>query len=430
MDMVINIIGILIELFIPLILFKKLGNRKYSLPVSALFLTGIFIIQLLNNYFFLTKSLLVMLISLATVFLTSFLYQLNLKTRIFSSIFVFIAGALSEMLIGISFTLATKVTMEELQKNMALFFICTVSSKFLQLAIIWSIGFKNSEKKSLKNLNISFDLLPLPVASLLILLLLFRCCYEINDKSFQIIVICAGLILILANVFIFNLLEKKADYINAKAQLAFTQKHIDEQIQHYNELYKYQNDIKNFRHDIKNWLISLLALLENKKYNEATDYAKEKLDFISTPGNIVNSGNPVIDAIIQSKQSVAKNHNIKIESSVKLSKDIAIDQTELGVLIGNALDNAIEATSKIHDSKDPLVISVTISTIVEQLLIDINNPVDENIDVNHIFTTKRNPQNHGFGLRSIQTIAKKYNGDVFLSCEDQKFNVHIILTNE
>lgn len=430
MDMVINIVGILIELFIPLILFKKLGNRKYSLPVFSLFLTGIFIIQVLNNYFFLTKSLIVMLIALASVFLTSFLYQLKLKTRIFSSIFIFISGALSEMLIGIAFTLVTKVTMEELQKNMALFFICTVSSKFLQLAIIWSIGFKNSEKKSLKNLNISFDLLPLPVASLLILLLLFRCCYEINDNSFQIIVICAAIILILANVFIFSLLEKKAEYVNTKVQLAFTQKHIDDQIRHYNELYKYQNDIKNFRHDIKNWLISLLALLESKKYNEATEYAKEKLDFISTPGNIVNSGNPVIDAIIQSKQSIAKNRNIKIESSVKLSKDIAIDQTELGVLIGNALDNAIEATAKIQDSKEPLVISVTISTIVEQLLIDINNPVVENIDVKHIFTTKRNPQNHGFGLRSIQTIAKKYNGDVFLSCEDQKFNTHIILTNE
>ena len=174
----------------------------------------------------------------------------------------------------------------------------------------------------------------------------------------------------------------------------------------------------------------MLALLESKKYNEATEYAKEKLDFISTPGNIVNSGNPVIDAIIQSKQSIAKNRNIKIESSVKLGKDIAIDQTELGVLIGNALDNAIEATAKIQESKEPLVISVTISTIVEQLLIDINNPVVENIDVKHIFTTKRNPQNHGFGLRSIQTIAKKYNGDVFLSCEDQKFNTHIILTNE
>ncbi|MDY5934508.1 MAG: GHKL domain-containing protein [Oscillospiraceae bacterium] len=52
------------------------------------------------------------------------------------------------------------------------------------------------------------------------------------------------------------------------------------------------------------------------------------------------------------------------------------------------------------------------------------------MDVKHIFTTKRNPQNHGFGLRSIQTIAKKYNGDVFLSCEDQKFNTYIILTNE
>ena len=135
MDMVINIVGILIELFIPLILFKKLGNRKYSLPVFSLFLTGIFIIQVLNNYFFLTKSLLVMLIALASVFLTSFLYQLKLKTRIFSSIFVFISGALSEMLIGIAFTLVTKVTMEELQKNMALFFICTVCKQCYRTCI-------------------------------------------------------------------------------------------------------------------------------------------------------------------------------------------------------------------------------------------------------------------------------------------------------
>lgn len=429
MTVFINIVGILIELFIPLVLFKKLGIPKFSIRISVIALITVFLIQVLNNTLFLTKSYIVMLISLSTIFLISLLFNLNLKTRLFASIFIFVVGALSETLIGIVFTFVAKVSLAELQTNQVLFFICTLASKFLQLTVIRAISFRNKKSKFKSNFCISFDLFPLPMASLVILLLLFECCYKITDYSFQIIVIISSLLLILANIFIFNLLEKQTDYINTKNQLTFTKKHIENQIQHYEELYKYQHEIKTFRHDIKNWSTALLALLENNNILEAIISTREKLNLISdSTQTLIICGNPVIDAIIQSKIKTAATLGIKIEPTIILNTKIFVDQIELGVLIGNGLDNAIEATSKVKSTTTP-TIHIKIVSIVEQLSVEILNPVINNIDTNNIVSTKPDSDNHGFGLQSIKAIAKKYNGDLFLSCENNTFKINVIITN-
>lgn len=424
-----NVIGILIELFIPIVLLKKLGELKFHLRSSIVFLITVFVIQLLNNTFFLTKSYIVMLISLTTIFLISLMFKINLRTRIFATIFIFVVGALSETLIGVVFTLAAKVNMTELQTNPILFFICTLASKFLQLTIVRSINFKKTQTNLKSNFKNSLDLFPLPFASLIILLLLFECCYQITDRSFQLIVMISSLILIAANIFIFNLLEKKSDYINTKNQLAFTQKHIEDQIQHYEELYKYQNEIKKFRHDIKNWSTALLALLENNCITEAITFTQEKLNLILEPDNtLIFSTNPVIDAIIQAKIKTASSFGIEIIPTVIINTEIQINQIELGVIIGNGLDNAIEATDTLNPNISPKI-NIKIISVGEQLAIEITNPVPNNIDTNKLVSTKPNPENHGFGLQSIRTIAQKYNGELFLSCEHNIFKLNATLSN-
>ena len=113
---------------------------------------------------------------------------------------------------------------------------------------------------------------------------------------------------------------------------------------------------------------------------------------------------------------------------MKLSDEINVDLLELGVLIGNALDNAIEATENIEDSTDKTIFA-SIITMGGRIVVSVENPVKAEIDTKRISTAKQDKVNHGYGLKSIKTIAQKYDGDVFVSCEGNIFTTSINICN-
>ena len=144
--------------------------------------------------------------------------------------------------------------------------------------------------------------------------------------------------------------------------------------------------------------------------------------------NIVNTGHPITDAILQSKLHDADSEGIKLNISTKLTEKILVDELELGIILGNALDNAIEATAKIDNNSEKFVTFDMITT-TERIVITIENPVKGNVNSDKLTTTKTDKINHGHGIRSIKTIAAKYDGDVFITCENGSFTVSINILN-
>ena len=104
-----------------------------------------------------------------------------------------------------------------------------------------------------------------------------------------------------------------------------------------------------------------------------------------------------------------------------------MDSIDFSVLIGNAIDNAIEATQsvKTHDK----VINITIMTKNSNLLIIVKNPVDAKIDTQNLATTKKEFELHGFGVLQMTNLVEKYGGDIFFECDDKQFKTTIILNN-
>ena len=100
--------------------------------------------------------------------------------------------------------------------------------------------------------------------------------------------------------------------------------------------------------------------------------------------------------------------------------------TDLSVLIGNALDNAIECAKKVEGKK---IIDLSISINGGQLIFAITNPIDKKIDVNKLKTTKNDSINHGYGIFSMKRIAEKYNGDVVFFSTEDTFKTIIYLKN-
>ena len=114
----------------------------------------------------------------------------------------------------------------------------------------------------------------------------------------------------------------------------------------------------------------------------------------------------------------------------QLETPILVSDTNVSIILGNALDNAIEANEKIDDDK-LRKISVQLRSGRGIFSIKITNPVDKNLMLSHgkIKTSKVDVKNHGLGLASIEEIVKNNQGVIEYYCENQIFTLSIFLEN-
>lgn len=428
-DYVINLFGNVCELFI--ILFFFIGNYKTNLSKSVFVsLCVVFtLFQFFNTNLFLTQSSFVVLGSLLFVFAVTLLFEISMLHRFLFTIFLYLMLALPEAIIGTTLTIFFDINIAYTQDNALVFATGTLASKFLSYVLVLVTRkrkFKLTNTLDRKNI---FWIYSLPIASLLIMILFLKCCYQIDDFGFRVIVLISSIILSFANIAVFYIVDRLSELIETKERLLFAEKHINSQILHYQELNKYQNELKMFRHDIKNKLISLMAFVKEGKSDKVLQIIENNLGWLDElNSNIVNSGNHIIDAIIQSKLYAAKEKNILLRISVKLAEEIKTDELELGIVLGNALDNAIEAVEKNID-KDKKYINLTLLSTDGRISIAVLNPVEKNVNIENLTTSKSDKEKHGYGIKSIKAIAQKHDGIVSFSCDDMLFNISVNIAN-
>ncbi len=177
-------------------------------------------------------------------------------------------------------------------------------------------------------------------------------------------------------------------------------------------------------HDFKHQLKALSMAGEE----ERQAYIEEAQKNILFYQNLVHSDNQVINTILAEKGLFCEEKGIHLSCSVN---DVPLDfihVTDLYAMLGNAIDNAIEYVSRL-DSEDMRVISFSITKMANFISIQVNNPYlgPEITSGSLPFTTKKDAANHGFGLRSIQYVAEKYNGQMEISTADRMFTLQIII---
>ena len=182
--------------------------------------------------------------------------------------------------------------------------------------------------------------------------------------------------------------------------------------------------MRGWRHDYHNHLQSLKAKLTKNQIDESIEYLNELEKDLDDIHQIVETGNINIDAILNSKLSLAMTHDIDVNVKVSIPKDLPINNIDCCVLLGNLIDNAIEACEKVNDNK---YIRLYIGLYKKQLYISITNATNEIVrkfDEEYI-TTKRG--NHGHGLKRINKVVEKYNGYINRKNEPGVFVTEIML---
>lgn len=138
----------------------------------------------------------------------------------------------------------------------------------------------------------------------------------------------------------------------------------------------------------------------------------------------IYTSNVVINTIINNKISQAEKLGITTDVDIKVSKAVSLDYKDAGILLGNILDNAIEACEKI--SKEDRWIKIDMFYQKNTLFVKVcNGKIKEPVNINK--SSKRDVHNHGIGVSSIKAIVKKYDGYVEFVDKGEKFEVDVSL---
>lgn len=170
-------------------------------------------------------------------------------------------------------------------------------------------------------------------------------------------------------------------------------------------------------HDLKKQ-INALRTISQEDRNEALDELEQSVDMYDS---LVKTGNEVLDVLLFEKVLYAKNNNISFTYLVDGTLVNNIDPIDLASLIGNALDNAFEHALK--ENEDRRLIKMHLYKQSNYLVLNLENYCSEEVKFENgiPLTSKDNKQDHGYGTKSMQTIATKYNGHISFKLEDKVF---------
>ncbi|MBS6195359.1 MAG: GHKL domain-containing protein [Clostridiales bacterium] len=207
-----------------------------------------------------------------------------------------------------------------------------------------------------------------------------------------------------------------------KKNIEYQNQLLNRQVQEVQNIYL---TMRGWRHDYHNHLQSMKAYVKLGQYEQLEHYLDLLEQDLDNVNQLIESGNVNLDAILNSKISLALKNGIEVDYKASCPANLTVSDVDLCALIGNLFDNAVEACEKLTEGKP--FIRLYIGVLKKQLYISVTNATGEKIrklDSEYI-TTKRG--NHGHGLKRINLVVEKYQGYLNRQNEPGVFVTEIML---
>ena len=306
-------------------------------------------------------------------------------------------------------------------------FIALISTQFVMVYLLM-ISLKILKKKENNSLNIRECML-----IGIILLISIAVSTFLNIISFRNptlighdLIVLAFLGLLIINITVFYLVVDLSK-INITVRENEALKIKNEYSQQYISSANTQFDvIKKLRHDFKDNMSLIYELIQKGNSNKAISYMNKYFKELSSTENFIKTNNEIVNAVVNSKLSVAKSYGINI-ICMCISDFNGINDMDLCSLLSNLLENAITACKSCD--KDSKRIYINISSDKYRYVFSVKNTIQNSVLQSNpnLITTKDNKVEHGLGVKIIKGIALKYNGKVDFYEENDEFCCNVIL---
>lgn len=358
-------------------------------------------------------------VNIISVFLLTFMYTSSIKKKLLVDVLTYIFMAGAETLV-VTLTGQLNFSITERSDYNSIFGIVVIN--ILKYVVSMAInGFKNIKRGNTLPLVYWVSLLIMPISSLFLLIVIFQ---STGIAIYKITLSVAAVLII--NFTVFFLFDRLAKSFQEKQEKEF--------VEQQNRYYENQLDLINaslenssvLRHDMKNHLQTIFTDIKNGNINEAQQHISDITDVYNSNGEIIHTGYPAIDSIVNFKLQAAKKNGVSVKVSSTIPQGLNISSFDSTVIFGNLIDNALQAVSLVPENK---FIDLALHYSKGMLLIKITNPFTNEIikSGDKVITTKADKKNHGYGLTSVKETVEKYDGTIDIIPDDNTFTVTAVL---
>lgn len=242
-------------------------------------------------------------------------------------------------------------------------------------------------------------------------------------KGLNAVSLITAVILLLINIDIFYLYDNVIDLFSERCErevMESQNKAIQNQL---DVVQQSQLRIRCLKHDMDNHLLRLKDLIEKEKYAEALEYLETVKSSTAADKKLIDSGNDLIDSMLNYK--LARLHdNIEQKYDIVVPKDLSFTEFDLNVIIGNLADNVLEALDQLP-ADEPKKLEISIRYKQGYLKVYFGNTFDGIMPEDG--SRKRDHENHGLGLKSVERIVHKYGGDMRAKVSDNWYEISLIM---
>ena len=198
----------------------------------------------------------------------------------------------------------------------------------------------------------------------------------------------------------------------------------------YDKIAGEMENTSRLRHDLRHHLNVLGALNAQGRQEEITEYLKQYVAVYDQLSKQNFSGDPVVDSVLEYYMALAGEANIPVKRQISLVGSTGVEPADMTVLLGNCLENALEALRQIPEGQRRL--SIDIIPVKSMIVLRIQNTCNQT----HLsgkpagwedFASSKGSDHQGVGLRSVTAIAEKYDGSAQFQCKDGVFTTRVIL---
>ena len=389
--------------------YEKILYAIFNIAVVAVYLKfNIPLLTIVANFIFI-------------LLLLSLIYDDTFKRKALVTILIMFFLLISDILLSMIFI--NVVNENILQKNSFFdIYVVFIVNMIRYLFVLIVINFYKIRIE--KNIPLIFSL-PIALTAVISMVITINMFLVINGNNYKFIYINITLIFIvcIVSIYIFN---KMVNVMSENAR----QKILIKQSEYYEKKIeadsKNINDTRKIKHDMKNHMYAIKNMAKNNMSKDIITYTNDILGKIEGEKVYINTGNYLIDGILNVKFEEMKNQGIDFKYDVKIPEGIKLPEFEVITILGNLLDNAIEGVKSIKDNR---YIEVFISYKDSNLLIKIVNTFDGLVikDNKGFISRKGEKAYHGIGLENVREQVEKSNGYMNIDTGNCMFTVDLFI---
>ncbi len=226
----------------------------------------------------------------------------------------------------------------------------------------------------------------------------------------------------IVGVLLFFLIRRELYNMIDRRIERFQSELIEKQVREIQNMYR---QVRGWRHDYRNHINNMKIQLAEGNYQKLDSYLNELADDLNTVDTVIKTGNVMADAILNSKLSAAEKLNIGLNVKANIPKEVPMSDVELCAVMGNLLDNAVEACEALPESDR--FMRIYIGRLKGQFYLSVQNSAGEVQKSGGKYLSTKGGEEHGYGIFRIDRVAKKYGGFVNRQNEEGVFATEIML---